>query len=443
MSMPSSRAYTLIVVALVVGIILGYAFGIALNPPQQPTEGAQTVTKTVTQTETSTVTARVEGTVVVGALLDLSGGLATYGENSKAALELAKSEINAWLNEIGAAWQIDVRFEDTQVKPDIALSKIQTLAGQGVKFIVGPMSSGEVKQIKSFADQNKVLVISPSSTSPALAIPNDYIFRFCPTDLFQGPAAIEMVKEAGVEHLVIMWRGDTWGDGLKESMADAAAQVGIMVHEAARFNPDAEEFSSEVASLADQVSQLVNQFGADKVGVTLIAFKEAAAVFAAAREHDVLWQVRWFGSDGTALLGEIVNNPDVAEFAASVKFLNPIFAPGASPYNSKVKDYVKNQLGREPDAYAFASYDALWAIALSIQLTQSTDPEVVKGVLPKVVERMVGASGVFTLDQNGDRAAADYDLYVPVATDGGYEWRKAGTWRFQTGTIEWEPWWTG
>ena len=334
-----------------------------------------------------------------------------------------------------------MRFEDTQVKPDIALSKLQTLAGDGIKFVIGPMSSAEVKQIKSFADENKILVISPSSTSPALAIPNDYIYRFCPTDLFQGPAAIEMVKEAGVEHLVIMWRGDTWGDGLKESMADAATQAGIMVHEASRYNPDAEEFSSEVASLADQVSQLVNQFGADKVGVTLIAFKEAAAIFAAAREHDVLWQVRWFGSDGTALLSEIVNTPEVAEFASTVKFMNPIFAPGASPYNTKLKNYVQQQLGREPDAYAFASYDALWAIAMSIQLTQSDDPEAVKNVLPKVVERMVGASGAFSLDENGDRAAADYDLYVPVSTDGGYTWKKAGTWKYVSGKIEWESWW--
>ncbi len=78
---------------------------------------------------------------------------------------------------------------------------------------------------------------------------------------------------------------------------------------------------------------------------------------------------------------------------------------------------------------------------MSLQLTQTDDTEVIKDVLPKVVERMVGASGVFQLDENGDRAAADYDLYVPVQVDGSYEWRKAGTWRFVTGTIEWASWW--
>ncbi len=346
MSMPASRAYTLVVVALVVGIILGYVFGLALAPP--PAEEGEAPQPPPEEVGLS-------GTITVGALLDLSGGLATYGENSQKALELAEQEINDWLEAIGEDWQIKVRVEDTQVKPAVALSKLQTFAGEGIKFVVGPMSSGEVSEIKSFADENKIIVISPSSTSPALSIPNDYIFRFCPTDLFQGPAAIEMVKESGVDHLVIMWRGDTWGDGLKESMAEAAQEAGIMVHEAARYNPEAEEFSSEVAQLASMVQNLVDQFGADRVGVTLISFKEAAAVFAAAREYDVLWQVKWFGSDGTALLSELINNPDVAEFASSVKFLNPIFAPGASPYNEKLKEYVMQELGREPDAYAYAS----------------------------------------------------------------------------------------
>lgn len=431
MSMPTTKAYTLVVVALVVGVILGYAFGLAIAPPLEEVVEEVPVEEPVGLT----------GTVTVAALLDLSGLLSTYGENSETALELAESEINDWLEAIGEDWRIEVRVEDTQVDPAIALSKIQTLAGEGIKYVIGPMSSAEVSEIRTFADQNEILVISPSSTSPALAIPDDFIYRFCPTDLFQGPAAMEMVRDAGIEHLVIMWRGDTWGDGLKEAMGEAAAESGINVYEAARYHPEAEEFSAEVAQLASQVQSLVEQYGADKVGVALVSFKEAAAVFVVAREYDVLWQVKWFGSDGTALLSEIVGEPDVAEFASNVKFLNPIFAPGASPYNEKLRNYVLDRLDREPDAYAYASYDALWAIALSIQATQSDDPEVIKNVLPNIVERMAGASGIFTLDENGDRAAADYDLYVPVFENGEYVWRKAGTWIYTTGTIEWDSWW--
>jgi len=436
--MPTNRAYTLIIVALVVGIILGYAFGLAFQTPAEPV-AEEPMDGEEPQTEEPM---GLTGTVTIGALLDLSGGLSTYGENSQAALELAEEEINEWLEAIGANWNIDIRFEDTQVEPSIALSKIQTLAGQGVKFIIGPMSSGEVKEIREFANNNRILVISQSSTSPALAIPDDFIFRFTPTDLLQGPAAVAILEEQGIEHLVIMWRGDTWGDGLKESIAEEATNLGIVVHDGPKYDPQQEEFTSEVASLADTVQGLVDQFGADKVGVALLGFKEVAAVMTAALDYDVLSQVKWIGSDGSALLQDIVTDPNVASFAASVEFLNPIFAPGASPFNEKVRQAVMDRFDREPDAYAYAAYDAAWAIALSIQFVGDDDPEKVKEILPDTVARMVGASGVFQLDENGDRATADYDIYVPVeADDGSFTWMKAGRWLFTTGEIQWEEWW--
>lgn len=432
MSASSSRAYILAVILLIVGILLGYGIGM-MTAPQQPTGGEG---GGVTPPPTG-----VSGTVKIGLLVDLSGGLSTYGENSKAAAELAEEQVNDWLAARGEEWRIDVIVEDTATDPATALAKLQSLHGQGVKFIVGPMSSAEVSELKSYVDANNILLISMSSTSPALAIPDDNVFRFCPTDVIQGPAAAATAWAQGIRHLVIIWRGDTWGDGLKESVAEAFQELGGTVHEASRYSPDATEFSAEVADLASIVQNLVNQYGADQVGVQLIAFKEAASIFQAAAGYDVLRQVKWIGSDGTAQLSQLVENPEVAQFAVDTEFLNPIFAPGASPFHDQVLDYVKRELGREPDAYAYATYDAIWAIAMGIELTDSDDPMKVKEVLPDVVARMVGGSGIFQLNEDGDRAFSDYDLYVVAPTDGGYEWRKAGVYRAVTGSVEWEDWW--
>ena len=429
MATTGSKAYILAVILLVVGLLVGYGVGIMTAPAPAPTEEAP-------------APVGVTGTVKIGLLVDLTGGLATYGENSQAAAELAERQVNDWLAARGEDWRIDVIVEGTVPEdPSIALAKVQSLQAQGVRFIVGPMSSAEVSELKAYVDANNILLISMSSTSPALAIPNDNVFRFCPTDVIQGPAAAAVAWAQGIRHLVIMWRGDTWGDGLKESVAEAFQQLGGQVYEASRYSPDATEFSAEVADLASIVQDLVNQYGADQVGVELIAFKEAAAVFQAAAGYDVLRQVKWIGSDGTAQLSQLIETAEVAQFAADVEFLNPIFAPGASPFHDDVLNYVKQKLGREPDAYAYATYDAIWAIAMAIEWVDSDDPMKVKEVLPEVVARMVGGSGVFQLNEDGDRAFSDYDLYVVWPTDGGYEWRKAGVYRAATGTVEWEDWW--
>ena len=437
MSMATSKAYTLAAILLIVGLLLGY--GIAMMTAPQP----EVPTETPTPGQEVPTPTGLTGTVKIGLLVDLSGGLSTYGENSKVAAELAEKEINDWLAARGEDWNIKVIVEDTAVDPATALAKLQSLHGQGVKFIVGPMSSAEVSELKSYVDANGILLISMSSTSPALAIPGDNIFRFCPTDVIQGPAAAATAWSMGIRHLVIIWRGDTWGDGLKESVAESFKKLGGTVHEASRYSPDATEFSSEVADLANIVQNLVDQYGADQVGVELIAFKEAASLFQAAAGYDVLRQVKWVGSDGTAMLSQLIETPEVAQFAYDTKFVNPIFAPGASPYNQKLTDYVKQKLGRAPDSYAYATYDAIWAIAMAIEQVDSADPMKVKEVLPDVVARMVGASGIFQLNEDGDRAFSDYDLYVVWPTDGGFEWRKAGVYRAVTGQVEWESWWTG
>jgi branched-chain amino acid transport system substrate-binding protein len=186
---------------------------------------------------------------------------------------------------------------------------------------------------------------------------------------------------------------------------------------------------------------LVDQYGAENVGVVYIGFKEVGAFFTAAANHPILRQVTWVGSDGTAGLSVLVEDATVAQFAVDTEFINPIFAPGASPFKDQVTQYVQNKLGRTPDSYAYATYDALWAIALGLLQVNDYDPVKVREILPDIVSRMVGGSGVFQLDAAGDRASADYELWVVWPTDGGYEWKVAGIYRFATDTIEWFSWW--
>lgn len=460
MSMTTSKALGIAIALLIIGLIIGYAVGFYTAPgggvttvTTTVTAGAgatATVTKTVEKTVTQTVTAGaggLSGEVKVGALLSLTGVLSTYGENSEVALELAEKEINEWLDAIGAAWDFKIVVEDTATQPKTALDKMQTLHGQGILFFIGPMTSAEVSEVKSYADSNGLLVIAQSSTSPALAIPGDSIFRFCPTDVVQGPAAARVLYDLGVRWVVPFWRGDTWGDGLAEAQREAfekllkeTGEEGGVV-EGIRYDPDTTEFSSQVAQLNDIVTNLVNQYGVDKVGVGYVGFEEAVAVFTAASKYDILMQVKWVGSDGTAGLADLVKDATAAEFSIKTWFLSPIFAPAASPHLEKVKSYVEEKLGRTPDSYAYAAYDAAWIYALAFMILNDYNPQKVKALMPDLVQRYVGASGSFVLDENGDRATADYELWIPKKTDGGYEWAIAGVWHAATDSITWESWW--
>jgi len=85
--------------------------------------------------------------IKIGAILSLSGDLASYGQTQRAALQLAQIDINNWLATAKPGVQVQFVVEDTATKPDQALSKLQTLAAQGIKFFIGPVTSAELKNI--------------------------------------------------------------------------------------------------------------------------------------------------------------------------------------------------------------------------------------------------------------------------------------------------------
>ncbi|MEM3406500.1 MAG: ABC transporter substrate-binding protein [Nitrososphaerota archaeon] len=447
-----------LVVALVVGLVLGYLVSMLTAPPaaatitetvastktlattvfQTTTVGAPGVS-TVTVFQTSTVTAPtgLPKEILIGGLLPLTGPLASFGENDKAAVEIAVEEINAFLKDLGIPSTVKFIVEDSEVKPAVALEKLTSLNAKGVKFIIGPMASSEVKHIKGYADANKILILSQSSTAPELAVEDDFIFRLCPTDLAQGPAIARAIYDSGVRSIVAVWRGDPWGDGLYKAAADKFKQLGGEVAAEIRYDPEAKEFSAEVSTLASKVNELVNKYGADKVGVLDIAFEEAAILLKQASEYDILGKVKWFGSDGTALSEDIRKDPTSAGFSVKTKFLNTIFAPTKSKRYLDLRDKVMSKVGREPETYAYNSYDAAWLIALSILCVGKYDAEAVKKVLPTIARGFFGASGLTTLDKAGDRAPTDYELWAIVEEAGAYKWKHVATYNFATDSITW------
>ncbi|RLF37629.1 MAG: hypothetical protein DRN03_01920 [Thermoplasmata archaeon] len=416
-------AAVLLIVGLLVGIGIGYGVGYSYSP-------VKVVEKTVQVPVLS-------GEIKIGAVLCLTGDLETFGENERAALEIAENEINHMLQAAGAPITIKVLFEDSETKPEVALEKLQTLYAQGVKVVIGMMSSAEVNHVKSYADSNKILVISPSSTSPALAIPNDYVFRFCPDDTKQGPAMARVMWDAGVRYIIPVWRGDAWGDGLVEATKARFEELGGTADEGIRYDPTAPEFSTEVALLADKVQTAINQYGADKVGIYYVAFEEAATFLEQASNYPVLAQVRWFGSDGTAQSTAILKNTAARDFAVATKFVNTYFAPAESEKLINLRDAIKAKLGREPDAYAYNAYDALWVVTKCILIAGKYDSDAIKAILPTVAESTFGASGWIKLNEAGDREIGDYNLWAIIQVDGQYQWAKVGYYAASTDSVTW------
>jgi len=353
----------------------------------------------------------LSGEVTIGLILPLTGDLATHGIENHEGSKFGVVEFNKHLEDIGASWNLKMVSEDSATSPVIALEKLSALNAKGIGIVVGPETSSNIRNIKGYSDSNNMLLVSCCSSAPALAIPNDSVYRLVPDDRNQGTALSKLIQHEEIEVLVPVWRGDTWGDGLSEAATSSFVERGGQIDEGIRYNPESPEFSASTSLLAATVQEYVDEHGADKVAVLFLGFAEILQFFQSASEHEVLDDVRWFGPGANTKEHKLIEDPIGLEFSTNIQFTTVQFAASKNPIYDKVQEHLTESLGTEPNTFVHSSYDAVWIIGLSMLETQSTDVSVIKAKIPEIAESYSGAIGSTKLNEAGDLAQADYEVW--------------------------------
>jgi branched-chain amino acid transport system substrate-binding protein len=373
--------------------------------------------------------------VVFGALLALTGSASSLAESGEAALELAVEDVNEYLLSIGSKTRISVIVEDTKSDPAVALEKLQSLAGKGIKVVIGPQSSAEVETVKAYADENGILLVSPTSVAPSLAIPGDNVFRLCPDAKHQAEAVARLMWEDGIRVVIPLWRGDVWGDDLAKATKDSFEELGGTVVDGIRYSPTTEDFYTELGPLNSKISQAIAQYGdVDSVGVYLLAFGEVVPIFIQAQNYTSISTVKWYGNSAVALNKELISNPQAARFAIRTGFPNPTYAVEKTEKYELIEEPIRKKIGRPPDNYALAAYDSLWVATLSYLATGGTnDSDALKKALQQTAEFYRGATGWTDLNEAGDRNFGNYDFWAVRGDNGAFQWERVARYEVDPG----------
>ncbi|CAB3287089.1 ABC-type Extracellular ligand-binding receptor [Methanocaldococcus lauensis] len=384
-----------------------------------------------------------ENVIKVGLLVDLSGGLATYGNNEKHICEIAEEKINKYFEEKGIPYKVKLYVEDTKADPKVCLDKMQALHAMGINFFLGPMASGEVKNVKNFVNSNKLVIISPSSTAPPEAIgcakPEDkkYIFRFVPTDNFQGNAIGDLAKELGLKNVIVIYRKDAWGDGLEKATVEKLKANGIKVIDEIPYDPNIGDWSPIIQTATNDISGKGND-----TGIIFIGYEEVATLLAQIKDDSPLLNYKWVGCDGTANSKKVIE--EVKDKAIKVGLYSTMFYSETDEAEKLKEEFKKRGYG-EPDQYALNVYDAFWVGAISYAEMLNESGKYDADLLAKKIKEnaikysegqfgVKSVTGYIKLNEWNDRASGNYGIFA-VTKDG---WKLVGIWDSTTGKISWQ-----
>ena len=272
-------------------------------------------------------------TVMIGAILPLTGISSSLGESEEAALKIAFKDVNEKFLKNHSGIRIGLIIEDTQTNPAVSLEELKHLTTKGIRIVIGPATSAELEVTQEYANSKGVLLLSPSSTAPSLSILGNNVFRFVPDDTHQAQAVSKLMWNDGIRVVLPFWRTDVYGNAVRQNFQ----QLGGRVIGGVGYTPNTGDFfaslnrinfivwDQDLRSLSSKLNQAISIYGANKVAVYIVAFDEVVPIFIQTQSHPVLSTVKWYGSDGSALNNKLVKNTEAATFSVKTNFLNPIY----------------------------------------------------------------------------------------------------------------------
>jgi branched-chain amino acid transport system substrate-binding protein len=367
-------------------------------------------------------------TIRVGALLDLSGEGKTLGLASEAALEVAAESIE---EESDGAITVELDIRDTGLDPATASTELQSMLDAGIRLIVGPQSSAEVRAIIDQANAAGAVLISQGSTASSLALPGDAVFRLVPDDRVEGAASVDLIDDQGQTVVVTAHRNDPGNNGLVDSVSAAVTATGGTVVAGPVYEPSTTDFTDTVAALSASVAQATSA-GSGDVAVYLAGFEEVADLLAAAAGDSALAEVPWYGGDGSARGQAIIDDADAAGFAADVDgYPSPLLTLSKTVLRDarRTVNEIEDRSGEEPDAFALAAYDGLQlATAAAEEAGPDASGPALQQAFAGAADGYKGITGVIELNDAGDRATGRYAFWAVCDTDDELDWARVGTW---------------
>jgi len=360
------------------------------------------------------------GTNLIGALLPLTGDLKDTGAAYRSALYQALSIIT---NTPGMP-PIKLLIEDTQTDAATAYNKLVEMHSNGYHIVLGPESSEECRILKTYANENDILLISSSSTATPLSLPGDNLMRLTVDDSNQARELAALLDRDGISDIAILSRSDIYGEGFLAALIQEHNARGGTVF-ATNYCPRATDLIPEVMSnMALQVGNRSAVRGANRVGVVTILFDEGVDVMRSAAEYSDLGTVRWYGTDGMAQNNSLLTDGTPAAFAAKTRYVCSTFGRFTNQLYSVVESNISVETGNDVvPCYPMSCYDGLWLAAKALQKTGSTQTMAsLIATIKSVAINYDGCTGPITFNSTDDRTSGSYDFYEVDSVNGSYHW---------------------
>ena len=329
--------------------------------------------------------------IKIGANLELSGSVATYGASIADGATLAVEEINAAGGIDGKQIEL-VKVDNKSENAEATNAAIKLATQDKVTAMIAPATSGNVLATAQIANQYKIPTVAAAATAPNVTenedgTMNDFVFRTCFIDPFQGVVAANFAtNEIGAKNVAIY--ADNASDYAKGLAAAFKEQIeangGTVVAEEA-YVADDTDFKSTLTRIKSANPDFVFIPG---------YYEEVGLIVKQARELGI--EAPLMGADGW-------DSPTLVDLAGKDALNNTFITNHYSSQDPEetIQGFVEafdKEFGEAPNAFHALGYDTVYFIKDAIERAGSTDGEAVQKALAETTDLSL-ITGTFSVDE--------------------------------------------
>jgi branched-chain amino acid transport system substrate-binding protein len=325
--------------------------------------------------------------IKIGEFASLTGGNASFGQQSHRGTLLAIEELNAAGGLLGR--QLELITEDDLSMAGQPATIVQKLITQDrVVAVLGEVASSKSLEAAPICQQNGIPMISPASTNPKVTAVGDYIFRVCFIDPFQGTVMSKFALSRGWRRIAVLTDvKQDYSVGLAEYfIRHLIANEGVLVKEQ-HYSSGDRDFKPQLTSIKAAKPDAI--FVPGYYGEVALIAKQARLL---GLKVPLLGGDGWMGD---SLLKVAGTSLDGSYFSAH-------FSSGdQSPVVQGFLQRFRARFGTEPDDMAALGFDSAMILAAAIKRAGKTDGAALRDAIAATKD-FPGVTGAITLDANRD-----------------------------------------
>ena len=330
--------------------------------------------------------ASAQDVIKVGEYASLTGGSASFGQQSHKGTQLAIDEINAAGGVLGK--KLLLITEDDQSQAGQATTAVQKLVAQDkVVAVLGEVASSKSREGAPICQENHIPMISPASTNPKVTEVGDYIFRVCFIDPFQGTVMAKFALSRGWKKVALLTDvKQDYSVGLAEFFVKYFKEHGGEIVRDQKFFSGDKDFRPQLTSLKAAQPDAIFVPG---------YYAEVALIGKQARllglKMPLLGGDGWIGDSllkvaGNSLDGSFISSHFFAEDQ------NPVVQNFVRKFRAKYNNDM-------PDDMAALGYDSAMILADAMKRAGTTEGPKLRDAIA-ATKNHPGITGNITLDEN-------------------------------------------